>query len=47
MIDDIASLGAWALARLAGLGYGFRFLMRLTWLSVLSLGRPRLIIEQL
>ena len=47
MIDDIASLGAWALARLAGLGYGFRFLMRLTWRSVLSLGRPRLIIEQL
>ena len=47
MIDDIARLGAWALARLGGLGFGLRFLLRLTWLSILSLGRPRLIIEQL
>ena len=47
MIDDIAALGAWALGRFAGLGFGFRFLLRLTWLSILSLGRPRLIIEQL
>src|SRR5690606_9406503 len=45
--NEIASLGAWALARFAGLGFGFRFLLRLVWLSILSLGRPRLIIEQL
>lgn len=47
MIDDIAKLGAWTLGRLAGLGFGLRFLLRLAWLSLLSLRRPGLIIEQL
>jgi phospholipid/cholesterol/gamma-HCH transport system permease protein len=47
VINEIASLGAWAVGRFADLGFGFRFLLRLVWLSILSLGRPRLIIEQL
>jgi phospholipid/cholesterol/gamma-HCH transport system permease protein len=47
VIDDIAKLGAWTLGRLAGLGFGLRFLLRLAWLSLLSLRRPGLIIEQL
>ena len=36
MIDDIAALGAWALRRFAGLGFGFRFLTRIPF-SVLFL----------
>jgi phospholipid/cholesterol/gamma-HCH transport system permease protein len=47
VMNEIASLGSWALARFAGLGFGFRFLLRLLWQSILSLARPRLIIEQL
>jgi phospholipid/cholesterol/gamma-HCH transport system permease protein len=47
MMAHIAAVGVWAMDRFAGLGYSFRFLLRLTWLSILSLGRPRLIIEQL
>lgn len=47
MMNDVAALGAWALGRFAGLGFGFRFLLQLIWLSILSLRRPRLIIEQL
>ncbi len=47
MIDDIARLGSWALGRLAVLGFALRFLLRLAWLSLLSLRRPDLIIEQL
>ncbi len=47
MKDDIAKLGAWALGRLAVLGFALRFLLRLVWLSVLSMRRPGLIIEQL
>jgi phospholipid/cholesterol/gamma-HCH transport system permease protein len=47
VIDDIAKLGAWALDRFAVLGFGLRFFLRLVWLSVLSLRRPDLVIEQL
>src|SRR5690606_6191947 len=47
VIDDIARLGSWVLGRLAVLGFGLRFLLRLAWLSVSSLRRPDLIIEQL
>src|SRR5690606_29423345 len=47
VIDDIAKLGAWTLGRLAVLGFALRFLLRLAWLSLLSLRRPDLIIEQL
>ncbi len=47
MIEDIARLGRWALDQFQMLGFGLRFLLRLGWLSIVALRRPRLIIEQL
>ncbi len=47
LIDDIARLGAWSIGQFQLLGYAFRFLLQLCWLSLLSLARPRLIVEQL
>lgn len=47
MIDDIGRIGAWALSKFQLLGFGLRFLLRLFWLSILSLRRPGLIVEQL
>lgn len=47
MTDAIASLGAWTLSLLSGMGYGLRFFLRLCWLSLVSLRRPRLIVEQI
>src|SRR5690606_13683521 len=42
-----AGLGAWVLSMLGGMGYGFRFFLRLSLLSLLSLRRPRLLLEQI
>ena len=47
LLDDIARLGAWAIGVFQLLGFGLRFLLRLMWLSLLALRRPRLIVEQL
>lgn len=42
-----AALGGWALGRLASIGAGARFFLRLCWLAALSVRRPRLVIDQL
>ncbi|MGE0312050.1 MAG: lipid asymmetry maintenance ABC transporter permease subunit MlaE [Lautropia sp.] len=47
LLDDIAGVGAWTLARLSGMGYGLRFFLRLCGLAFASLRRPRLIVEQI
>ncbi len=47
VLDSIAALGARVVEELAGLGNAARFGARLCWLSLRSLGRPRLIIEQI
>ncbi|MGE0797740.1 MAG: lipid asymmetry maintenance ABC transporter permease subunit MlaE [Lautropia sp.] len=47
LLDDIGRLGAWALAQFQLLGFGLRFLLRLSWLALAALRRPRLVIEQL
>jgi phospholipid/cholesterol/gamma-HCH transport system permease protein len=45
--DALGRLGAWALARLQGIGHGTRFFLRLCALSPAALARPRLVIDQL
>ena len=47
LVDDIAGVGAWTTARLAGMGYGLRFFLRLCGLAFACLKRPRLIVEQI
>ncbi|MDO4905771.1 MAG: lipid asymmetry maintenance ABC transporter permease subunit MlaE [Lautropia sp.] len=47
MIGLIARLGRWATRVTSDLGFALRFLLQLCWSAVLSLKRPRLIIEQL
>ena len=46
VLDLVASLGAWALAWLHGIGRATRMFLRLCWLALAGLRRPRLIIEQ-
>ena len=46
VLDLVASLGAWALDWLHGIGHATRLFLRLCWLALAGLGRPRLIIEQ-
>ena len=43
----LARVGAWTLDRLAGMGHGARFFLRLLALSPGALARPRLIVDQL
>jgi phospholipid/cholesterol/gamma-HCH transport system permease protein len=43
----LARLGAWVLGRIAGVGHGARFFLRLLWLAPQALARPRLVIDQL
>jgi phospholipid/cholesterol/gamma-HCH transport system permease protein len=47
MIAVLARIGAWVLERLAGIGHGARFFVRLLALSPRALARPRLIVDQL
>jgi phospholipid/cholesterol/gamma-HCH transport system permease protein len=47
MIARIAGTGRWVRARLAGIGRGARFFLRLLALSPGALARPRLVIDQL
>ncbi|MGB7183416.1 MAG: lipid asymmetry maintenance ABC transporter permease subunit MlaE [Burkholderiaceae bacterium] len=47
LLDSFAAIGAWVRATLNGIGYGARFFLRLCWMSLLALRRPRLIIEQI
>ncbi len=47
MIDAVARLGQRAIARLAGIGHGTRFFLRLCALAPAALRRPRLVIDQL
>lgn len=47
LIDHIASLGAAVRKRVAGVGYGARFFLRLCVLAISSWRRPRLIIDQI
>ncbi|MEI7445228.1 MAG: lipid asymmetry maintenance ABC transporter permease subunit MlaE [Burkholderiales bacterium] len=42
-----ANVGAWVIDRVAGIGHGARFFLRLVLLAPLSLARPRLVIDQL
>lgn len=46
VLDLVAALGANALAWLNGIGHGTRVFVRLCWLALASLRRPRLVIEQ-
>jgi phospholipid/cholesterol/gamma-HCH transport system permease protein len=46
-LNLIQRLGAWVQGRLAFLGYAARFFLRLAGLAVLSLRRPRLVIDQI
>jgi phospholipid/cholesterol/gamma-HCH transport system permease protein len=47
LIDQITSLGAGVRGVINGLGYGFRFFLKLLLLSFAALKRPRLIIDQM
>lgn len=47
LLNWVESIGAWVRRSLGGIGYGARFFIRLLWLAILSLRRPRLIIEQI
>jgi len=47
MIARVARTGRWVRARLAGIGRGARFFLRLLALSPGALARPRLVIDQL
>jgi len=47
MIARAASTGRWARTRLAGIGRGTRFFLRLLALSPGALARPRLVVDQL
>jgi phospholipid/cholesterol/gamma-HCH transport system permease protein len=46
-VSAIERVGAWTTGRIAGLGYGARFFIRLCWLGLLALRRPRLIADQI
>jgi len=47
MIDAVARIGARVSGRLAGIGHGARFFVRLLAVSPAALARPRLVIDQL
>jgi len=47
ILDAIAGLGAWVLSTLGGMGYGFRFFLRLCVLGPRALRRPRLLLDQI
>jgi phospholipid/cholesterol/gamma-HCH transport system permease protein len=47
MIDLIARTGAWTIDRVARIGHGARFFLRLLALAPGALARPRLVIDQL
>lgn len=47
VLNWLAAIGALVRTTVAGLGYGARFFLRLLWLSVAALRRPRLIVEQI
>lgn len=47
MSAAVTRLGAWVLQRLAGIGHGTRFFLRLLALLPGALARPRLVIDQL
>jgi phospholipid/cholesterol/gamma-HCH transport system permease protein len=47
ILDRIASLGAWVIAKISSLGYGGRFFFRLCALALGAWRRPKLIIDQI
>ena len=47
MTGALARVGAWTVARIARIGHGARFFVRLLWLAPGTLLRPRLVIDQL
>lgn len=47
ILDWLAGIGGWVRGMLKKIGYGARFFVRLCWLSILALRRPRLVIEQI
>ena len=47
MTAMLARIGAWLLDRIARIGHGARFFVRLAWLAPGALARPRLVIDQL
>jgi phospholipid/cholesterol/gamma-HCH transport system permease protein len=47
LMDQVAAIGAGAQGVIKGLGYGFRFFLKLLFLSFAALKRPRLIIDQM
>jgi phospholipid/cholesterol/gamma-HCH transport system permease protein len=47
LVAAVQRLGAWTTGCVAALGYGARFFVRLVWLALLSLRRPRLIVDQI